>query len=427
MKIDLDALRQIEREKGIDFLTVVEAFETAMASAYKRSANLSADEARVTVDRTTGDVTLYAQQLDDDGNVVSEWQEEPKDFGRIVAQTAKQVLLQRLREAEREATYGEFVGREGDIVSGQVSQQGNQTYVELGRNTAYLPYSEQIPNERLEHGAHTRAVVIEVQRRDRGAQIVASRTHPALVVGLFALEVPEIEEGIVEIKGIAREAGHRTKVAVMSNDPDVDPVGACVGPGGQRARSVQKELHAEELERIDIVRWAEAPEELVGNALSPAKVTNVYLYPEDGTAMVVVPDYQLSLAIGREGQNARLAARLTGWRIDIKSETQFAEEQRAFQEAFDAGLIDEYGNPLSDEGAKAIEAAYESAEVARRNALDDDDADEVVAEPGSATDPARLEEPASDAADAAPPVATPAGAEDVPAADAPADDREANA
>jgi transcription termination/antitermination protein NusA len=373
VKIDLDALRQIEREKGIDFLTVVEAFETAMASAYKRSADLAADEARVTVDRTTGEVTLYAQELDDEGNIVSEWQEQPKDFGRIVAQTAKQVLLQRLREAEREATYGEFVGREGDIIAGQVSQQGNQTYIELGRNTAYLPYSEQIPNERLEHGAHTRAVVIEVQRRDRGAQIIASRTHPALVVGLFALEVPEIEEGIVEIKGIAREAGHRTKVAVMSNDADVDPVGACVGPGGQRARAVQKELHAEELERIDIVRWAEAPEQLVGNALSPAKVTNVYLYPDDGTAMVVVPDYQLSLAIGREGQNARLAARLTGWRIDIKSETQFGEEQRAFQEAFEAGLIDEYGNPLSDEGAKAIEAAYETAEEARRSALADDD------------------------------------------------------
>jgi transcription termination/antitermination protein NusA len=398
MKIDLDALRQIEREKGIDFLTVVEAFETAMASAYKRSSNLSADEARVVVDRTTGEVTLYAQELDDDGNVVSEWQEEPKDFGRIVAQTAKQVLLQRLREAEREATYGEFVGREGDIISGQVSQQGNQTYIELGRNTAYLPYSEQIPNERLEHGTHTRGVVIEVQRRDRGAQIIASRTHPALVVGLFALEVPEIEEGIVEIKGIAREAGHRTKVAVMSNDPDVDPVGACVGPGGQRARAVQKELHAEDLERIDIVRWAEAPEELVGNALSPAKVTNVYLYPEDGTAMVIVPDYQLSLAIGREGQNARLAARLTGWRIDIKSETQFAEEQRAFQEAFEAGLIDEYGNPLSDEGAKAIEAAYESAEVARRSALEDDDEAEAEATVG-----------------------------EVPGPVAPADDREANA
>ncbi len=381
MKIDIDALRQIEREKGIDFLTVVEAFENAMASAYKRSPNASGDEARVSVDRTTGDVNLYAQELDDEGNIVSEWREEPKDFGRIVAQTAKQVLLQRLREAEREATYGEFVGREGDIVSGQISQQGNATLIELGRTEALLPYQEQIPNERLEHGAHTRAVVIEVRKQLRGAQIVASRTHPALVVGLFALEVPEIEEGIVEIKGIAREAGHRTKVAVMSNDRDVDPVGACVGPGGQRARSVQKELHAEELERIDIVRWADEPEQLVGNALSPAKVSSVYLYPEEGTALVVVPDYQLSLAIGREGQNARLAARLTGWRIDIKSETQFAEEQRAFQEAFEAGLIDEYGNPLSDEGAKAIEAAFESAEAVRRSALEDEEDDVLSAEP----------------------------------------------
>ncbi len=384
MKIDIDALRQIEREKSIDFLTVVEAFETAMASAYKRSAHASADEARVTVDRTTGEVTLFAQELDDEGNIVSEWQEEPKDFGRIVAQTAKQVLLQRLREAEREATYGEFVGREGDIVAGTVSQQGNQTYIELGRNTAFVPFSEQIPNERLEHGAHTRAVVIEVQRRDRGAQIVASRTHPALVVGLFALEVPEIEQAIVEIRGIAREAGHRTKVAVMSNDPDVDPVGACVGPAGQRARGVQKELHADELERIDIVRWADEPEQLVANALSPAKVSSVYLYPDDGTAMVVVPDYQLSLAIGREGQNARLAARLTGWRIDIKSETQFEAEQRAFQEAFENGLIDEYGNPLSEEGAKAIEQAYESAEVVRKSALEDEEDDVASAEPDAA-------------------------------------------
>jgi transcription termination/antitermination protein NusA len=375
VKIDIDALRQIEREKGIDFLTVVEAFETAMASAYKRSPNASADEARVTVDRTTGEVSLFAQELDDEGNIVSEWREEPKDFGRIVAQTAKQVLLQRLREAEREATYGEFVGREGDIISGQISQQGNATLIELGRTEALLPYQEQIPNERLEHGAHTRAVVIEVRKQLRGAQIVASRTHPALVVGLFALEVPEIEEGIVEIKGIAREAGHRTKVAVVSNDPNVDAVGACVGPGGQRARSVQKELHADELERIDIVRWADEPEQLVANALSPAKVANVYLYPDDGTAMVIVPDYQLSLAIGREGQNARLAARLTGWRIDIKSETQFAEEQRAFQEAFDQGLIDEYGNPLSAEGEAAIEAAMETAQAARETALEESDDD----------------------------------------------------
>lgn len=384
--VDIDALRQIEREKGIDFLTVVEALETAIASAYKRSLQDTADETRVAIDRVSGEVVLYAQELDDDGNIVSEWREEPKDLGRIIAQTAKQVLLQRLREAEREVAYGEFVGREGDIVSGTVSQQHNVTLIELGRSEALLPYAEQIPNERLEHGAFTRAVVIEVRKQQRGAQIIASRTHPALVVGLFALEVPEIEAGIVEIKGIAREAGHRTKVAVMSHNADVDPVGACVGPAGQRARAVQKELHGEELERIDIVRWADQPEDLVANALSPAKVASVYLYPDDGTALVIVPDYQLSLAIGRDGQNARLAARLTGWRIDIKSETQFAEEQQAFQDAFDAGLIDEFGNPLSDEGAKAIEAAYESAEAARQAALDDSDVEGDDTTPVADTD-----------------------------------------
>lgn len=373
--VDIDALRQIEREKGIDFLTVVEALEAAIASAYKRSLQDTADETRVSIDRVSGEVALYAQELDDEGNIVSEWREEPTDLGRIIAQTAKQVLLQRLREAEREVAYGEFVGREGDIVSGTVSQQHNVTLIELGRTEALLPYAEQIPNERLEHGAYTRGVVIEVRKQQRGAQIIASRTHPALVVGLFALEVPEIEAGIVEIKGIAREAGHRTKVAVVSHNADVDAVGACVGPAGQRARAVQKELHSEELERIDIIRWADQPEELVANALSPAKVASVYLYPDDGTALVIVPDYQLSLAIGREGQNARLAARLTGWRIDIKSESQFAEEQQAFQTAFEAGLIDEFGNPLSDEGAKAIEAAFESAEAARQAALDDSDPD----------------------------------------------------
>ncbi|MEX2533684.1 MAG: transcription termination factor NusA [Nitriliruptoraceae bacterium] len=373
--VDIDALRQIEREKGIDLLTVVEALESAIASAYKRSLQETADETRVSIDRISGEVVLFAQELDDDGNIVSEWREEPTDLGRIIAQTAKQVLLQRLREAEREVAYGEFVGREGDIVSGTVSQQHNVTLIELGRTEALLPFAEQIPNERLEHGAYTRAVVIEVRKQQRGAQIIASRTHPALVVGLFALEVPEIEAGIVEIKGIAREAGHRTKVAVMSHNADVDPVGACVGPAGQRARSVQKELHGEELERIDIIRWADQPEDLVANALSPAKVANVYLYPDDGTALVIVPDYQLSLAIGREGQNARLAARLTGWRIDIKSESQFAEEQQAFQQAFDAGLIDEFGNPLSDAGTKAIEDAYVTAEAARQAALDDQEAD----------------------------------------------------
>jgi N utilization substance protein A len=192
--------------------------------------------------------------------------------------------------------------------------------------------------------------------------------------------VPEIEDGIVDIKAIAREAGHRTKIAVSSNDPDVDAVGSCVGPQGQRVRGVMKELHNEATEKIDIVPWADDPEHLVANALSPAKVSNVYLYPEDATALVVVPDYQLSLAIGREGQNARLAARLTGWRIDIRSEAQFEAEQRAFQEAFEKGLVDEYGNPLNDEGVAAVAAAQERAEEARQRAIDESESSEDAAE-----------------------------------------------
>ncbi len=373
--IDIDTLRLIAREKDIEFHTVVEAFETAFASAYKRSGQFEADEVRVHVDRSTGGISVYAQELDDDGNVLSEWQETPRNLGRIVAQTARQVLLQRLREAEREATYGEYVGREGDIVSGQVSLQGNVTLIELGRTEALLPYAEQVPNERLNHGQHTRAIVTEVRRESRRAQIICSRSHPGFVAAMFALEVPEIEDGTVEIKAIAREAGYRSKVAVMSNNDDVDPIGACVGPGGERAKGVQRELHNEESERIDIVRWSDEPERFVAEALSPAKVSAVYLYPEDATAMVVVPDYQLSLAIGREGQNARLAARLTGWRIDIKSESQFEAEQAAFQEAFDKGLIDEFGNPLNEEGEEAIAAAYETAEEARSAALEDSDDD----------------------------------------------------
>ena len=380
MQVDLDALQQISREKGIELGTVIDAFETALASAYKRSVDAKGDEARVSIDRHSGKITLYAQELDDDGNILSEWEEEPHDFGRIVAQTAKQVLLQRLREAEREVTYGEYVGREGDIITGVVSQQGNVTLLNLGRTEALLPYGEQVPNERLVHGSHVRALVIEVRRQQKGAQIIASRTHPGFVAALFALEVPEIEESIVEIKGLAREAGHRTKVAVASNDEAVDPVGACVGPQGSRVRAVMTELHNEEHEKIDIVRWSDEPEELVANALSPAKVSDVYLYPDEATAMVVVPDYQLSLAIGREGQNARLAARLTGWRIDIKSDSQFAEEQRAFQEAFEAGLVDEYGRPLNEEGEAAVAAAQEAADSARQRALDEED-DSEAAEP----------------------------------------------
>jgi transcription termination/antitermination protein NusA len=343
MKVEIEALRSVEREKGIALDTVIEALESALASAYKRSTP-DAEEARVSIDRETGEVTVFAQQLDDEGHVINEWVDTPHDFGRIVAQTAKQVLLQRLREAERELTYGEYSGKEGDLVTGTIQIHDNRVVVlDLGNAEAVLPYAEQVPNERYEHGMRLRAYIVEVRRSIKGPQIICSRTHPNLVRELFRLEVPEIDDGTVVIRAIAREAGHRTKIAVESLEPSVDPVGACVGPRGTRVRAIVEELNQE---KIDIVTWSEEPAALVANALSPAKVTEVYLYPDDMTALVVVPDYQLSLAIGREGQNARLAARLTGWRIDIKSETKFAEEQAAFQAAYERGEIDEYGNPV---------------------------------------------------------------------------------
>ena len=345
MRVEIEALRSIEREKGIDFETVVSSLEGALASAYKRAGG-EAEEARVVIDRVSGAVTVYAQELDDDGNVVEEWEDPPRDFGRIVAQTAKQVLMQRLREAEREMTFGEYSGKEGDLVNGTVQiHDRNLVVLDLGNAEAILPAAEQVPIERYRHGMHLRAYIVEVRRSIKGVQIVGSRTHPGLVETLFELEVPEIAEGLVEIKGIAREAGHRTKIAVVSNDEEVDAVGSCVGARGSRVLAIVEELSGE---KVDIIPWSEEAAELVANALSPSKVSEVYLYPDEDppTAMVIVPDYQLSLAIGRDGQNARLAARLTGWRIDIKSETQFAEEQAAFQAAYERGEVDEYGNPV---------------------------------------------------------------------------------
>lgn len=341
--VEINVLRSIEREKGIDFDTIIDALENALASAYKRS-QAQAEEARVVIDRDTGEVTVYAQELDDDGNVVAEWVDDPQDFGRIAGQTAKQVLMQRLREAEREMTYGEYSGKEGDLVTGtlQIHDRG-LTVLDLGNAEAVLPYAEQTPGERYEHGTRLRAYIVEVRRSYKGPQIICSRSHPDLVKELFRLEVPEIAEGLVQIRGIAREAGHRTKIAVSSSDPSIDPVGACVGTRGSRVMAVVEELSGE---KVDIIPFSTEQAEIVANALSPAKVSEVYLYDDDGSAVVVVPDYQLSLAIGREGQNARLAHRLTGWRIDIKSETQFAEEQAAFQAAYERGEIDEHGNPI---------------------------------------------------------------------------------
>ncbi|KAB2367141.1 MULTISPECIES: transcription termination factor NusA [Actinomadura] len=317
----MTALRGLESEKDISLDVAVKAIEDALLIAYHRTEG-AAPRARVELDRQSGHVTVWATETDEEGNALREYDDTPTGFGRIAATTAKQVILQRLRDAEDELTFGEYAGREGDIVSG-IIQQGKDprnVLVDLGRLEAVLPPQEQVPGERYDHGERLRAYVVQVRKGHRGPSVQLSRTHPNLVRKLFALEVPEIADGTVEIAAIAREAGHRTKIAVRSRKPGVNAKGACIGPLGSRVRNVMAELHGE---KIDIVDWSDDPAEFVGNALSPARVSAVEVVDLDGrVARVIVPDYQLSLAIGKEGQNARLAARLTGWRIDIRSDTE---------------------------------------------------------------------------------------------------------
>ncbi|HEX3326123.1 MAG TPA: transcription termination factor NusA [Actinomycetota bacterium] len=331
MDIPIDSLRELERERGVTLETSIQALEKALAQAYLRmtNADLETRGARATIDRDTGTLTVFAQDIEIDPDTeevttLKEWEDTPQDFGRIAAQTAKQVMLQKLRDAERDITFGEYAGREGDIVTGIVQQQDHRyTILDLGKTEALMPPSEQIPHERYEHGSRLKAYIVEVRRSARGPQIIVSRTHPGLIKRLFELEVPEILDGIVEIKSVAREPGHRSKIAVVSHDKNVDPVGACVGSKGSRVRMVMNELRGE---KIDIVKWTQDTGEFVANALSPAKVKEVKLHADGQTALVIVPDYQLSLAIGKEGQNARLAARLTGLRVDIKSDSQVRRE-----------------------------------------------------------------------------------------------------
>lgn len=321
MDIDLSVLRALEREKEISFDLVVEALEQALFVAYERTGGAQPN-ARVELNRKSGHVTVWAQEVDETGAVLREWDDTPEGFGRIAATTAKQVILQRLRDAEDEVTFGEFLGKEGDVLSGTV-QQGRDpraVLVDLGKVEAVLPVQEQVPGEKYEHGSRIKCYVLQVRKGLRGPVITLSRTHPNLVKKLFALEVPEIADGTVEIAGIAREAGHRSKIAVRSTTPGVNAKGACIGPMGARVRAVMAELHGE---KIDIVDWSDDPAELVAHALSPARVQHVEVVDAEArAARVTVPDYQLSLAIGREGQNARLAARLTGWRIDIRPDTE---------------------------------------------------------------------------------------------------------
>ena len=326
VSVDITALRSIEREKEIPFSTLMDALETALLTAYKHTAH-SMPHARVAIDRKTGEVIVWAQDLGPDGEIVEEYDDTPTDFGRVAAMTARQVILQRLRDAEHDQTFGEYSGREGDIVTGIVqadahAAQRGVVLVDIGRVEAVLPQSEQVPGENYAHGTRLRCYVVGVSRGVRGPQVTVSRTHPNLVKKLFALEVPEIADGSVEIVDVAREAGHRSKIAVRTTVGGLNAKGACIGPMGQRVRNVVAELHGE---KIDIVDWAADPATYVGNALSPAHAIESRVVDAAAQSVrVVVPDFQLSLAIGREGQNARLAARLTGWRIDIHSDAETA-------------------------------------------------------------------------------------------------------
>jgi transcription termination/antitermination protein NusA len=332
--IDMSALRGLVREKEISFDLLVEAIEAALLIAYHRTEG-SRRNARVVLDRESGHVTVWAKEDADDltdaeeGAEPREFDDTPQGFGRIAATTAKQVILQRLRDAEEDITFGEYAGREGDVVTGVV-QQGRDprsVLVDIGKLEAILPPQEQVPGEEYSHGSRLRSYVVRVAKGPRGPSVTLSRTHPNLVRKLFELEVPEIADGSVEIAAIAREAGHRTKIAVRSLRSGLNAKGACIGPMGGRVRSVMAELHGE---KIDIVDWSDDPAELVGNALSPARVNKVEVVDAAArSARVTVPDYQLSLAIGKEGQNARLAARLTGWRIDIRSDTEPEREADA--------------------------------------------------------------------------------------------------
>ncbi len=323
MDIDMAALRSLEYDMGISLDVLVDALEEALLNAYEKSAS-PVPGARIELDRKSGQVRVFVPEHDDDGNVIGEYEDRPEGFGRVAAATARQVIFQRLREAEDEQKFGHFSAKEGDIVVGVVQADGESrtVRVDLGSIEAIMPLAEQVPGEKYTHGKRMRVYVVSVRREPTGPQVVVSRTHPNLVQRLFRLEVPEIESEVVEVKAVAREAGHRTKIAVLSHDPNVSAKGACIGPMGQRVRAVMNELNGE---KIDIIDYSDDGATFVREALSPAKVSEVIVTDQFArAARVIVPDYQLSLAIGREGQNARLAARLTGWRIDIRPDT--AEE-----------------------------------------------------------------------------------------------------
>ncbi len=348
MNVDfLQALDDIERDKGISKEVLLDAIETALLSAYKKDFG-SKENVRVEIKDKTGNVKVFAlkeildevenenlhisleeAKLKDSSYDVGDYVEvevTPANFGRIAAQTAKQVVMQRIREAERDVIYEKYKQKEGEIITGTIQRfSNNNILIDMGKTEALLPVSEQIPGELYELGSRIKLYIVEVSSTTKGPRILVSRTHPNLLKRLFEVEVPEIYDGIVEIKGIAREAGNRSKIAVYSRNKNVDPVGACVGPKGMRVQAVVDQLNGE---KIDIIEWNEDPGKLVANALNPAEVKKVELNEEEKEARVVVPDFQLSLAIGKEGQNARLAAKLTNWKVDIKKESEIEDMEK---------------------------------------------------------------------------------------------------
>lgn len=371
----MEALHDLGKEKGIAPEVIWEAVEVALVSAYKKNYG-AGQNVQVSIDEVTGDFHVYTvynvveEVLNDKaeisledaqkrnktyqiGDVITE-EVTPRNFGRIAAQTAKQVVVQRIREAERGMIYSEFSERESDIVTGTVQRIENRNYyIDLGKIEAVLGPTEQIPGETYEMFERIKTYIVEVRKSAKGPQIMVSRTHPGLLKRLFEMEVPEIQDGVVEIKSVAREAGSRSKLSVYAEDENVDCIGACIGARGSRVQAVVNELRGE---KIDIVRWSEDPAVYIANALSPAKVIDVMVQEDEKKACVVVPDYQLSLAIGKEGQNARLAAKLTGWKIDIKSETQAQEAGIEYntwdyddQDYYDDNYDNEYDGEYSEE------------------------------------------------------------------------------
>lgn len=401
MQLDtmMEAIEVLAQERGVAVEAILDAFANALVAAYKRSPG-AAEEARVTIDPDSGEVTVYAQELDEDGNVIDEWEDTPEGeaFGRIAAQSFKQVMQFKLREAKREKVFEMYEGREGDLVTGIVQQVDYRSVIlDLGDAEAILPGSERIPFERLDRGNRVKALILEVRNETKGSQIVVSRSHPDLVRRLLELEVPELTDGTVEIVNIAREPGHRTKIAVISHDPNVDPKGACVGARGSRVRQVVNELRGE---KVDVVQWRDDVAQFIAEALGPAKVKEVRIDEEEKTADVIVSEHQLSLAIGKEGQNARLAARLSGYKVDIRSDTEGVETPEAGTPEVEAAVAETAGDAAAeapDEGGTDTAAETDTESVTPAADTPEDAAAEETAT-AATNDP--TEAPASDDEDA---------------------------